>query len=99
LRSIPLGIGFGMLFGWVLSSLAAAGQGDHYWKIVLPGMRVGAVVGFVTQRHPRDDRIIPAPGEHTSALIVAIAFALCAPAAVAQGGRPKFARVIRLPDR
>jgi hypothetical protein len=52
-RSMTLGIGAGVLIGLVLSSLAAIGQSDHYFEIVLPGMLVGAIVGFVTQRYPQ----------------------------------------------
>lgn len=36
--------------------MAAIGQADHYWEIVLPGMLVGAIVGFVTQRYPPDPK-------------------------------------------
>ncbi len=51
-RSMGLGVTAGLLVGFVLSSLAAIGQTDHYVQIVLPGMLVGAIVGFVTQRYP-----------------------------------------------
>ncbi len=51
-RSMGLGVTAGLLIGFVLSSLAAIGQTDHYVQIVLPGMLVGAIVGFVTQRYP-----------------------------------------------
>ena len=56
-RSTALGIGTGLVAGFVLSSLAAIGQNGHYLEIVLPGMLVGALTGFVTQRYPR----FPAP--------------------------------------
>jgi hypothetical protein len=36
--------------GFVLSTLAALAQPDHYLAILLPGMLVGALCGFVTQR-------------------------------------------------
>src|SRR4030095_9515788 len=52
-HSIPLGIGVGVVVGFGLSSLAAQGQSSHYWEIVLPGMLVGAITGFITQRYPR----------------------------------------------
>lgn len=32
-------------------ALAAAGQPDHFWAIVLPGMFLGIVVGYATQRY------------------------------------------------
>jgi F0F1-type ATP synthase assembly protein I len=50
-HSTPLGIGVGTVIGAGLSTLAAAGQPDHYWAIVLPGMLLGAVTGYVTQRY------------------------------------------------
>ena len=50
-RSMALGIGAGVLAAFVLSSLAAIGQDGHYLEIVLPGMLVGALTGFVTQRY------------------------------------------------
>jgi hypothetical protein len=52
-RSMALGIGAGLVAGFVLSSLAAVGQHGHYLEIVLPGMLVGALTGFVTQRYPQ----------------------------------------------
>jgi hypothetical protein len=51
-HSVALGVAAGTAIGFVLSSVAAIGQGSHYWEIVLPGMLVGALVGFVTQRYP-----------------------------------------------
>jgi THAP4-like, heme-binding beta-barrel domain len=52
-HSVALGVGAGVAVGFGLSSVAAIGQGGHYWEIVLPGMLVGALVGFVTQRYPK----------------------------------------------
>ena len=52
-RSMTLGIGAGLVAGFVLSSLAAIGQDGHYLEIVLPGMLVGALTGFVIQRYPQ----------------------------------------------
>lgn len=49
-RSLMVGVLAGVAVGFVLSTLAALGQRDHYWAIVLPGMLVGAVAGLVTQR-------------------------------------------------
>jgi hypothetical protein len=61
LRSMPLGIGFGLLVGLALSYAVAAmpdANGQHYyWEIVLPGTLLGAIVGFATQRYGR----APAP--------------------------------------
>lgn len=52
-QSTVLGIGAGVAIGFVLSHFAALGQPGHYFEIVLPGMLVGAIVGFVTQRYPK----------------------------------------------
>ena len=49
-QSLPLGIGTGALVGFLLSSLAAIGQPDQYWAIVLPGMMVGILAGVLCQR-------------------------------------------------
>ena len=63
-QSVPLGVAAGLIAGFVLSMLAAIGQGDHYVEIVLPGMLVGALAGFITQRYPRRGRA------ETAALLV-----------------------------
>jgi hypothetical protein len=81
-RSTLIGVGIGIAVGWVLSSLAAQGQPAHYWAIVLPGMLVGALTGFVTQRYPRhppSSRV----GEHLVGLVLA-AIALSPSSASAQ---------------
>lgn len=55
-RSIAGGIAAGVGIGFVLSSAAAvpviAEQPSQYFDIVLPGMLLGAIVSFVTQRYP-----------------------------------------------
>jgi hypothetical protein len=51
-QSLRLGLLAGLVIGFILSSLAAVGQPAHYWEIVLPGMVLGLIVGFVTQRYP-----------------------------------------------
>lgn len=48
-RSVLLGINAG-LFGFALSTVVALGQPDHYFEIVLSGMLVGGLVGFVALR-------------------------------------------------
>ena len=55
-RSTLLGIVAGLSIGFALSSVVALSQPGHYIEIVLPGMLVGALVGFVTQRYPSVDR-------------------------------------------
>jgi len=53
-RSLPLGILFGLLVGAVLAFAVAAmpsPTGKHYYfEIMLPGSLVGLIVGFATQR-------------------------------------------------
>lgn len=51
-QSLPAGVIGGLAIGFALSTLVAIGQPSDYWKIVLPGMLVGSIVGFVTQRYP-----------------------------------------------
>jgi hypothetical protein len=60
-RSTTVGVGAGAIVGAALSHLAAAGQPDHYWAIVLPGMILGIIVGFATQRYgsPRGAAVPP----------------------------------------
>jgi hypothetical protein len=54
-RSLPLGVVFGLavglFFAWLVA-LANAAQGhDYYWQIMLPGGILGIVVGYATQRY------------------------------------------------
>jgi hypothetical protein len=75
-RSMPIAIVTGLVVGGVLSSLAAAGQPDHYWAIVLPGMLVGVICGYAAQRYG-------SPRPTVGALVLAFAVA-AAPGAFAQ---------------
>jgi hypothetical protein len=54
-KSLPLGIVFGLAVGAFLAFLVAAmpsATGKHYyWEIILPGSLVGIIVGYVTQRY------------------------------------------------
>jgi len=54
-RSLPLGIVFGLAVGAFFAYLIAMQpneQGGHYyWEIMLPGSLLGMVVGFATQKH------------------------------------------------
>jgi Na+/pantothenate symporter len=60
-RSVPLGILFGLVVGFVLAFIIAAlpdPSGKHYWfEIIVPGTLVGLIVGYATQRYGR----APAP--------------------------------------
>jgi LytS/YehU family sensor histidine kinase len=60
-RSVPLGIFFGLVVGFVLAYIIAAmpdPSGNHYWfEIIVPGSLVGLIVGYATQRYGR----APAP--------------------------------------
>jgi hypothetical protein len=67
-RSLALGITAGLVAGFVLSSIAAIGQDGHYVEIVLPGMLVGALTGFVTQRYPQ----FPAPNRAAPVWLLAL---------------------------
>jgi hypothetical protein len=49
-KSLALGLAAGVGVGFVLSVLAATGQPDQYWSIVLPGMLVGAIAAIASQR-------------------------------------------------
>jgi len=59
-RSLPLGILFGLAVGMFLAFLVAAmpnPEGKHYYfEIMLPGSILGAVVGFATQRYHAEKR-------------------------------------------
>jgi predicted benzoate:H+ symporter BenE len=49
-RSLPLGVGFGLLVGAFLAFLVALGNG-YYWQIMLPGSLLGVIVGYATYRY------------------------------------------------
>ena len=84
-RSTVLGIGTGLVAGFVLSSLAAIGQNGHYLEIVLPGMLLGVLTGFVTQRYPR---VVAPNGPAPIWLFVLLAATLLSTLARAQGPSP-----------
>ena len=50
-KSLPLGIFFGLAVGFILAFLVAYLQHDHYLEIILPGSIVGLIVGYATQRY------------------------------------------------
>jgi hypothetical protein len=80
-RSDAVGIVGGLFVGGVLSSLAALGQQGHYMEIILPGMVLGALVGFATQRYPRGS------SGATRAMVMAVVL-LFGPSAFAQPPAP-----------
>ncbi len=56
-RSLPLGIGFGLLIGTILSWWVAAQMDKYYLEIMLPGSILGALVGFATQRYGKTPQL------------------------------------------
>ena len=51
-KSLSLGILFGLTVGLVLAYLVTLGNSPSYfWKIMLPGGLVGVLVGYATYRH------------------------------------------------
>ena len=50
-RSLPLGILFGLAVGALLAYGVVLMGNPYFWEIMLPGMAVGVIVGFATQRH------------------------------------------------
>jgi hypothetical protein len=57
-KSLPLGILFGLAIGAFLAFLVAMNPdpetGRHYyWEIMLPGSLVGIIVGYATQKYGR----------------------------------------------
>jgi hypothetical protein len=51
-RSLPLGVVFGLGVGLLLA-LPIAILNHYYWQILLPGGLVGLIVGYATQRYGR----------------------------------------------
>jgi hypothetical protein len=72
-RSMAFGVLSGLMIGFVLSSLAAVGQAGHYLEVVLPGMLVGSVVGFVTQKYPQ--AVVGTRTRGIAALVLVLALA------------------------
>ena len=50
-RSLPLGIAFGLAMGLLFAYLVAAMQGKYYFEIMLPGAILGVIVGFATYQY------------------------------------------------
>lgn len=61
-RSMPVGIFAGITIAAVLSLLVILRAGMAlFWDIMLPGMLLGAIVGFATQRFGRSAESVAAP--------------------------------------
>lgn len=61
-RSMPAGIFAGIAITGVLSLLVILRTGMAlFWDIMLPGMLLGAIVGFATQRFGRSAESVAAP--------------------------------------
>lgn len=57
-KSLPLGILFGLAVGALLAYGVVAMQGHlYFWEIILPGSAVGVIVGYATQRHAEASRL------------------------------------------
>lgn len=50
-KSVPLGILFGLIVGGLLAYGVVLMGNPYFWEIVLPGSIVGIIVGYATQRH------------------------------------------------
>ena len=81
-QSTALGLFTGVAIGFVLSSLVSLPYPQNYWDIVLPGMLVGGIVGFVTQRYPR------ASLRRSAVLALALVAATALPAVAQQSSPP-----------
>lgn len=52
-KGILVGLGVGLLLSYAVAAMPSP-DGQHYYvEIMLPGMALGAVVGFATQRYGR----------------------------------------------
>lgn len=54
-RSLPLGVAFGlgvgMFLAWLVAAMPSETGKHYYFEIMLPGSILGAVVGFATQKY------------------------------------------------
>jgi hypothetical protein len=53
-RSLPLGIlfglGVGLLLAWAVAAIPDEAGKHYYWEIMLPGSLLGVIVGYATQK-------------------------------------------------
>jgi F0F1-type ATP synthase assembly protein I len=50
-RSLPLGVLFGVAVGFLLAFIVAYHEHGHYFEIILPGSIVGLILGYITERY------------------------------------------------
>ncbi len=50
-KSVPLGILFGLIVGGLLAYGVVLMGNPYFWEIVLPGSLVGIIVGYATQKY------------------------------------------------
>jgi hypothetical protein len=55
-KSVPLGILFGLVVGCLLAYGVVLMGNPYVWEIVLPGSLVGVTVGYATQKHAEAPR-------------------------------------------
>ena len=54
-KSLPLGVLFGLAVGFFLAWLVTLGERpEYFWKIMLPGGAVGLIVGYATYTYRPD---------------------------------------------
>ena len=87
-RSVAFGVAAGLIVGFVLSAIVAFAQGDHHLEIILPGMLVGALTGFVTQRY--------SPSATRAAALLTILWMTAMPAVAQQATPDPFAPIAPL---
>jgi len=56
-KSVPLGILFGLVVGGLLAYGVVLMGNPYFWEIVLPGSLVGVIVGYATQKHAEAPRV------------------------------------------
>lgn len=55
-KSLPLGILFGLVVGALLAYLVILMGNPYFWELILPGSLVGVIVGYATQKHAETPR-------------------------------------------
>jgi hypothetical protein len=52
-KGILVGVGVGFLLSFAVAAMPQPDGTHYYFEIILPGMALGAIVGFATQRYGR----------------------------------------------